>query len=481
MATAYDTAILSRALVRGFWPGDDTVGASSIAEASGNALALNAFAAAGTSGNPSIMPGDPSTCLHFGGVNSAGVVANPHTTIAVGSNGVDVTTFTGAGVINVVSTSTFTSSGILLVNTNAAPAALIKYTGTSGGNQFTGCTRIAGSGTMATNGVITDRTAFTNLPGPMSMNVWVNMDNVTGDVNGNNFIMGVWNAWETVGVGQVATGQLTGQLNWVRSGGLLVPNNTYMLSTVFDPLNGVSNLYMNGVLRDSQTERSTTIASGSSGADTATFTGTQTLNVASVPVGMPTTGRVVVATNAGYAIVAYVGTTGTTFTNCYTTSGSGLVATGGMVCQALNSSAFNMEAGGALGTAGAYAGYWQKGSIHADAISQPDLQSLYIVGAMTASEAGGVVNGFSTKNVYQFSRQVAAPNTARDYIEFTNNGDTPIFLSLADTSTPALAGAGPRVDANGGKYRSEVYNGPVQAIHSNYLGAKSLTVEEQVV
>ena len=67
------------------------------------------------------------------------------TTIAAGSNGASLP----QGTINVASTTGFPTSGIIYVTT-ASGTETVYYTGTSGGNSFTGC--VNGAGAMATGG-----------------------------------------------------------------------------------------------------------------------------------------------------------------------------------------------------------------------------------------------------------------------------------------------------------------------------------------
>jgi len=67
------------------------------------------------------------------------------TTIAAGSNGASLP----QGTINVASTTGFPTSGIIYVTT-ASGTQTVYYTGTSGGNSFTGC--VNGAGAMATGG-----------------------------------------------------------------------------------------------------------------------------------------------------------------------------------------------------------------------------------------------------------------------------------------------------------------------------------------
>jgi hypothetical protein len=125
------------------------------------------------------------------------------------------------------------------------------------------------------------------------------------------------------------------------------------LSLVLTPLQGADSLIIGGWANYSNdtlgtpltgpaqsqifSTLSTTVASGSNGVNVSTFTGTQTLDVASAT-GWPSAassanpqGVLAVATSAGTAYIAYSQTTGTTFTQCETLSGSGTLSTGGSV------------------------------------------------------------------------------------------------------------------------------------------------------
>lgn len=79
--------------------------------------------------------------------------ATGSTTVAAGSNGVDVNTFAGAGTLNVASTSNFaTTTGEVEVDTSGG-TAFLSYTGKSG-TTLTGVALVSGSGTLSTgNGV----------------------------------------------------------------------------------------------------------------------------------------------------------------------------------------------------------------------------------------------------------------------------------------------------------------------------------------
>ena len=75
-----------------------------------------------------------------------------NTTVAAGSNGGEISTVASwahpsAGVLDVVSTTGFPASGALLIQASGSTVATITYTGTSGGNSFTGCTYQSGSAT----------------------------------------------------------------------------------------------------------------------------------------------------------------------------------------------------------------------------------------------------------------------------------------------------------------------------------------------
>ena len=75
------------------------------------------------------------------------LISGASTTIAVASNGVNLTT-----TINVASTASFSTSGTLFVTTSNG-IQTITYTGTNA-TQFTGCNGTTGSGTMATGGAV---------------------------------------------------------------------------------------------------------------------------------------------------------------------------------------------------------------------------------------------------------------------------------------------------------------------------------------
>lgn len=90
--------------------------------------------------------------------------SNNATTVAAGSNGVNVSTFAGAGTLNVATTlgwntaSISSTQGALSVVTSGT-AAVITYTGVTA-TSFTGCTTVSGSGTVSTGAAVTPVGAY---------------------------------------------------------------------------------------------------------------------------------------------------------------------------------------------------------------------------------------------------------------------------------------------------------------------------------
>lgn len=77
---------------------------------------------------------------------------SPTTTIAAGSDTVNVSTFAGAGTLNVASTTGFPTTGTLRVAT-ASGVKVISYTGV-GATTFTGCNSSGQTGVMSTGGAV---------------------------------------------------------------------------------------------------------------------------------------------------------------------------------------------------------------------------------------------------------------------------------------------------------------------------------------
>lgn len=109
-----------------------------------------------------------SNVLNFSeaSVNVGGTCAPFSTAVASGSNSVNTSTFSGAGVLNVTAASvpsaaTFPGSGTITVATGTTPAT-ITYTGTTA-STFTGCTTTSGGGVMSTGGAVTS--AFSLITG----------------------------------------------------------------------------------------------------------------------------------------------------------------------------------------------------------------------------------------------------------------------------------------------------------------------------
>lgn len=88
------------------------------------------------------------------------------TTIAAGSNTVNVSTFAGAGVLNVASSASFPAGGGTVAVPTSTGVAAVTFTGTAGGNTLTGCTVVANTqapvaGTMSTGSTVWLKQPFT--------------------------------------------------------------------------------------------------------------------------------------------------------------------------------------------------------------------------------------------------------------------------------------------------------------------------------
>lgn len=124
---------------------------------------LNHFSFTGTP--PTVTTVSPGSGTSLGGtlaltvtgtgfLPGAGVAFSGATTVAVGSNGVDIASFTGSGAVNVISTGAFPAAGSLRVATTGGSAVIACTASTA--TSFTGCTRTSGSGTMATGGAVVE-------------------------------------------------------------------------------------------------------------------------------------------------------------------------------------------------------------------------------------------------------------------------------------------------------------------------------------
>jgi hypothetical protein len=109
-------------------------------------------------------------------------ITNFATTVAAGSDGVDISTFVGAQTLNVVDTTGFPASGTVAVIT-VGGLRFVSYTGKTG-TSFTNCTAVGAvlSGTLYTGGAVTagSFTGCTGGTGSMSLG-----GNVTQAVTGN--------------------------------------------------------------------------------------------------------------------------------------------------------------------------------------------------------------------------------------------------------------------------------------------------------
>lgn len=125
---------------------------------SGSGFVLNGWTlSAGLAASMSVstLPADIYRASAIEGVTPGALLvtfAGATTTVAAGSNTVNVNTFVGAQTLHVVSTTGFPSTGSLTVNTGSGYVT-ITYTGLSGGNAFTGCT-CGGSGVLSTGGYV---------------------------------------------------------------------------------------------------------------------------------------------------------------------------------------------------------------------------------------------------------------------------------------------------------------------------------------
>jgi hypothetical protein len=120
---------------------------------------------------PSISMVSPASGSSLGGtsvtISGAGFLPSAHvdfavsTTVAAGSDGVDVSTFAGAGTLDVAATTGFTPSGTLHVATSTG-TAVVAYTGTTS-TSFTGASLTSGSaGLLSTGGDVTQLTGGTS-------------------------------------------------------------------------------------------------------------------------------------------------------------------------------------------------------------------------------------------------------------------------------------------------------------------------------
>jgi len=127
------------------------------------------------------------------------------TTVAAGSNGVNVNTFTGSGVLDVASVANITvGPNVLVTGLNGGTGrAVISFTGTTAGspNTLTGCKTLSGSGTLATNNPCTQSFAdqiITNAQGasqPVTRNATADTHEFTGTPSGAGNDAATYAAW----------------------------------------------------------------------------------------------------------------------------------------------------------------------------------------------------------------------------------------------------------------------------------------------
>jgi len=238
------------------------------------------------------------------------------------------TTVTGGTValpqatINVTSTASFPSSGIINVASSAGTQTII-YTGTSGGNQFTGCTGgtgniTAGSGVatlpFTATGSVTS-TAITSASNGLSLpQSTINVVSTAGFPSSGIIFVTSSNGVQAV----VYTGTSGGtQFTGCSGGSGTLFTNALVSSTL-------ANTPDDFIPTDTTTVPSTTIAVASNGQSLPQ----STINVGSTA-GFSTFGSIYVTTSGGPQLVTYTGTTSTSFTGC--SGGSGSMTTGGQV------------------------------------------------------------------------------------------------------------------------------------------------------
>ena len=125
-------------------------------QTTGAATVASAATGTTTAASPVISVGTAffTTAMIGGLISGTGLARNtwvcPLTTVLAASNGVDVTTFAGAGTLNVGTTTGEAASGTIKVVTSTGEAT-ITYTGV-GATTYTGCTTTAGTGTLSTFG-----------------------------------------------------------------------------------------------------------------------------------------------------------------------------------------------------------------------------------------------------------------------------------------------------------------------------------------
>lgn len=107
-----------------------------------------------------LVGANPNAVIHFGGgQRSCGLVdtlvyntLSASTTVAAGSNGVAVSTFTGTQSLSVASAASFPAAGTLFVTTSTGTAQ-ITYS-TTGTGLLKNCTLVSGTGNLATGGSV---------------------------------------------------------------------------------------------------------------------------------------------------------------------------------------------------------------------------------------------------------------------------------------------------------------------------------------
>lgn len=137
---------------------------------------------------------------------------------------------------------------------------------------------------------------------------------------------------------------------------------------------------------------------------------------------------------------------------------------------ALTASATTFEIGSWLNSS-FFKGYMQHVAVCNAALTASAIQNLYVIGAKGASETAGL-----SAQVYPFSRVVLASNGSATRRRFWNESDRAIHLGLGQA---AVRNGGPYLRPRRGYYETTTFTGDVYALHTGYLGSKTLSFVEE--
>jgi hypothetical protein len=302
----------------------------------------------------SIVAGIFNNTLRSSFVQAVSALAVPATTVDVGSNGGAIATIASwatpsPGVLAVVSTAGLATSGAVTVVTSLG-LQTVTYTGTSGGNQLTGCvpTGTATNGVVATGAAVTQYTSAASLAGST-----LTLAATTSFSAGGGTAVIVSGASSAAVSFGAASGTTLTNVTYI-SGGLTLGNGNaiYQISAtpsaqvlVCDATRATGASFPNGQrlkvshgLIDGSLAPAagSTVAAGSNAVAATSFTGSGVLNLGTMPSAPAFTaaGTVRVVSNAGVAVISYAAVSGTTLTGCKFLYGAAItLATGQFVVQ----------------------------------------------------------------------------------------------------------------------------------------------------